>query len=409
MGNDVPAAEVGGRSGGGGQPAARVLVTGAAGQIGYALAPLVARGHLLGPSRRVVLHLFDIPRAAEALKGLAMELQDTALPLLEDVVVTTDLSEACEEVDVAVMLGGAPRKPGQVRRDMLAPNVAIYREQGAALARHASPNVKVLVVANPSNTNAWVLAQHAVGLPARNVTALTRLDHNRCLGILGKRLRSPGVEDAAVAGEPLNIRRVAVWGNHSPKQVPDVSHATVRGLPVHEVVRDVAWLDGDFVEEVQMRGEAIVNARKASSALSAAACACDHVRNWILGTPEGDWVSMAVVSDGSYGIPEGLVYSFPVTCAKGEWSIVQGLDLNKRTREMMRASVDELQEERETALEVLASVYTEAVPEWLHGEPERLHTEALEVLGLEQHQSLGSDGSKVATPPLQQQPEVLTA
>ena len=348
MGNDAGAA---GRGGG---ETVRVLVTGAAGQIRYALAPMVARGHLLGPRTRVVLHLLDVPQAAEALRGLVMELEDMALPLLADVMATTDLAEACAGVEVAVMLGGAPRRPGQVRRDMLAANVVIYREQGAALARHANPEVKVLVVANPANTNAWVLAQHAQGLPARNVSALTRLDHNRCLGILGKRMRG----GAGYTGAPLDIKRVAVWGNHSAKQVPDVHHATVGGgegrSPLRDAVGDDGgWLDGEFVEQVRMRGEAVIKARNASSALSAAASACDHVRSWLRGTPEGDWVSMAVPSDGSYGIPEGLVYSFPVTCDGGQWSIVQGLDLNKHTREMMQASVAELEEERETALAIL--------------------------------------------------------
>lgn len=321
----------------------RVLVTGAAGQIGYAICPMIARGVMLGPDQPVILHLLDIPPAATALEGVRMELIDAAFPLLAGVVATTDVEEACKGVDVAVMVGGFPRKAGMERKDVMAKNVAIYKAQAGALEAGAAPGCKVLVVANPANTNALVLRQHAPSIPAENITAMTRLDHNRALGQLSER---SGVHVA-------KVRNAIIWGNHSSTQVPDVNHATIDGKPAREVISDDAYLDGPFVETVQQRGAAIIKARSLSSALSAASSACDHIRDWVLGTPEGTFVSMGVVSDGSYGAPPGVVYSFPVTCKAGAWSIVQGLAVDEATAAKLAATGKELEEERDLALECL--------------------------------------------------------
>ncbi|CAH2046619.1 unnamed protein product, partial [Thlaspi arvense] len=311
----------------------RVLVTGAAGQIGYALVPMIARGIMLGADQPVILHMLDIPPAAEALNGVKMELIDAAFPLLKGVfelsnrlrffpvtgvVATTDAVEGCTGVNVAVMVGGFPRKEGMERKDVMSKNVSIYKSQAAALEKHAAPNCKVLVVANPANTNALILKEFAPSIPEKNITCLTRLDHNRALGQVSERLSVP-VSD---------VKNVIIWGNHSSTQYPDVNHATVKTSsgekPVRELVKNDEWLNGEFITTVQQRGAAIIKARKLSSALSAASSACDHIRDWVLGTPEGTFVSMGVYSDGSYNVPSGLIYSFPVTCRNGEWSIVQG-------------------------------------------------------------------------------------
>mmetsp|Transcript_32590 Transcript_32590/g.91274 ORF Transcript_32590/g.91274 Transcript_32590/m.91274 type:complete len:307 (+) Transcript_32590:236-1156(+) len=305
---------------------------------------MVARGAMLGPGRPVILHLLDIPPAAQALEGVRMELVDAAFPLLRGVVATTDLEAACQGVEVACMIGGFPRKKGMERKDVMGKNVAIYKSQASAIERHAAKGVKVVVVANPANTNAWVLAQNAPGLPREDITALTRLDHNRSLGQLAERAGCQSTE----------VKRCIIWGNHSSTQYPDVNHATLKGRPVREAVGDDTYLDGEFVKTVQQRGAAIIQARNASSALSAAASTCDHVRSWLRGTPKGDWVSMAVASDGSYGIKEGLVYSFPVTCQDGKWKIVQGLSIDERSRGLMDASAKELEEEQAMALECLS-------------------------------------------------------
>ncbi|CAL5069251.1 unnamed protein product [Urochloa decumbens] len=327
----------------------KVLVTGAAGQIGYAIVPMIARGLMLGPDQPVVLHMLDIPRMADALNGVRMELVDAALPLLRGVVTTSDEAEAFQGVNFAVLIGGWPRKEGMERKDLIAKNVAIYKSQAAALQQHAAPNCKVLVVANPANTNALVLKEFAPVVPAKNISCLTRLDHNRALGQIAEKL---GVHVG-------DVRNAVVWGNHSSTQFPDASHATARTehgeRPVAELVADEKWLSEEFVSVVQQRGAAVIKARKQSSSLSAASAACDHMRDWVLGTPKGTWVSMGVYSDGSYGVPDGIFYSFPVTCEKGEWSIVQGLQIDDFARSKMELSANELDEERSMAYEFVST------------------------------------------------------
>ncbi|KAA8527771.1 hypothetical protein F0562_035360 [Nyssa sinensis] len=299
----------------------RVLVTGAAGQIGYALVPMIARGVMLGPDQPVILHMLDIAPAAEALNGVKMELVDAAFPLLKGVVATTDVVEACTGVSIAVMVGGFPRKEGMERKDVMTKNVSIYKSQASALEEHAAANCKVLVVANPANTNALILKEFAPSIPEKNISCLTRLDHNRALGQISERLNVQ-----TPAGEK----------------------------PVRELVADDEWLKGEFITTVQQRGAAIIKARKFSSALSAASAACDHIRDWVLGTPEGTWVSMGVYSDGSYSVPAGLIYSFPVTCQKGEWTIVQGLSIDEFSRKKLDATAAELSEEKALAYSCLS-------------------------------------------------------
>ncbi|KAH6778043.1 Lactate/malate dehydrogenase family protein [Perilla frutescens var. frutescens] len=325
-----------------------VLVTGAAGQIGYALVPMVARGAMLGLNQPVILHMLDIPPAAEALNGVKMELVDAAFPLLKGVVATTDVSEACTGVNIAVMVGGFPRKEGMERKDVMSKNVSIYKSQASALEKHAAPNCKVLVVANPANTNALILKEFAPSIPERNITCLTRLDHNRALGQISERLN-------VHVGD---VKNVIIWGNHSSTQYPDVNHASVKtssgDKPVRELVGNDEWLKGEFITTVQQRGAAIIKARKLSSALSAASSACDHIRDWVLGTPEGSWVSMGVYSDGSYNVPAGLIYSFPITCKNGEWSIVKGLSIDDFSRKKLDLTAQELSEEKSLAYSCLS-------------------------------------------------------
>lgn len=304
---------------------------------------MVARGAALGADQPVILHLLDIAPAEESLKGVRMELIDAALPLLVDVVTTTDPEVAFKDVDVAILVGGFPRKEGMERKDVMSKNVSIYQAQAAALEKHGSKTAKVLVVANPANTNALILSENAPSIPRENITALTRLDHNRALGQLAERA---GVHCG-------KVRNAIIWGNHSSTQYPDVNHATIDGKPAREVVADDAYLNDQFVKDVQQRGAAIIKARKLSSALSAASSACDHIRDWVCGTPEGTWVSMGVVSDGSYGAPKDVVYSFPVTCKDGKWSIVQGLSIDERSRKLMDATGEELVDEKKLALECL--------------------------------------------------------
>ncbi|KAL1806419.1 hypothetical protein DCAR_0832222 [Daucus carota subsp. sativus] len=323
---------------------ARVLVTGAAGQIGYALVPMIARGVMLGLDQPVILHMLDIPPAAEALNGVKMELVDAAFPLLKGVVATTDVVEACTGVNYAVMVGGFPRKEGMERKDVMTKNVSIYKSQASALEKHAAANCKVLVVANPANTNALILKEFAPSIPEKNITCLTRLDHNRALGQISERLNV----------QVSDVKNAIIWGNHSSTQYPDVNHATVGGKPVRELVADDEWLNGEFIKTVQQRGAAIIKARKLSSALSAASSACDHIRDWVLGTPEGTWVSMGVYSDGSYNVPAGLIYSFPVTCANGEWKIVQGLSIDEFSRKKLDLTAEELSEEKALAYSCLS-------------------------------------------------------
>lgn len=326
----------------------RVLVTGAAGQIGYALVPMIARGVMLGPDQPVILHMLDIPPAAEALNGVKMELVDAAFPLLKGVVATTDVVEACTGVSVAVMVGGFPRKEGMERKDVMSKNVSIYKAQASALEKHAATNCKVLVVANPANTNALILKEFAPSIPEKNITCLTRLDHNRALGQVSEILNV----------QVSDVKNVIIWGNHSSTQYPDVNHASVKTLAGEKAVRtlvsDDEWLNTGFITTVQQRGAAIIKARKFSSALSAASSACDHIRDWVLGTSEGTWVSMGVYSDGSYNVPAGLIYSFPVTCKNGEWSIVQGLSIDEFSRKKLDLTAQELSEEKALAYSCLS-------------------------------------------------------
>lgn len=304
---------------------------------------MIARGAALGPDQPVILHLLDIAPAAQALEGVRMELVDAALPLLSGVVATTDPEVAFKDIDVAILVGGFPRKAGMERKDVMAKNVAIYKAQASALERLASRDVRVVVVANPANTNALILKENAPSIPAENITALTRLDHNRALGQLSERTGT----------HITKVKNTIIWGNHSSTQYPDVNHATIDGTPAREVVKDDEWLDGEFVQVVQQRGAAIIKARGLSSALSAGSSACDHIRDWVLGTPEGTWVSMGVFSDGSYNSPTGVMYSFPVTCKDGKWEIVQGLDIDARSAEKMKITGEELVEEKELAMECL--------------------------------------------------------
>ncbi|KAI6706530.1 hypothetical protein NL676_009492 [Syzygium grande] len=318
----------------------KVLVTGAAGKIGYALLPMIARGVMLGPDQPVIIHMLDIKEAAEDLNGVKMELIDGAFPLLRGVMATTDVVEACRDVNIAVMLGGMPRKEGMERKDVMSRNVSIYKAQASALEQHAADDCKVLVVANPANTNALVLKEFAPSIPEKNITCLTRLDHNRALGQIAEKLKV----------RVSDVKNVIIWGNHSSTQYPDVNHATVATSSGERSVRDVIandkWLNTEFITTVQQRGAAIIKARKLSSALSAASAACDHIHDWVLGTQKGAWVSMGVCSDGSYGIQPGLIYSFPVTCENGEWSIVRELKIDEFSRAKMDATANELIEEK---------------------------------------------------------------
>eukprot|EP00803_Ostreobium_quekettii_P007204 evm.model.scf_2134EXC.2 EVM.evm.TU.scf_2134EXC.2 scf_2134EXC:4774-9585(-) len=323
----------------------RVLITGAAGQIGYALAPMVARGVMLGADVPVVLHLLDQPSAEEALKGLEMELIDSAYPLLQGIVTTTELTKAFTDVDIVIMVAGFPRKTGMERKDVMAKNVSIYKEQAPILEKLASKDVKVVVVANPANTNALILKENAPSIPPENITCLTQLDHNRALGQVAEHIPCHVSE----------VKNVIIWGNHSSTQFPDVNHGTVMGAPIREVVENDDYWDKQFITNVRNRGAAIIKARNFSSALSAASAICDHVSVWIHGTPRGEWVSMGVISDGSYGVPEGLMYSFPVTCSRGRWNIVQGLEIDNFSQGKMKETADELVNERAMAMECLAS------------------------------------------------------
>jgi len=321
----------------------RVALTGAAGQIGYALAPMICAGAATGRDRTIDLRLLDVPFAAKALEGVRMELEDAAFELVERVTAHVDPESAFEEADVVIMVGGFPRKAGMERKDVLGKNVAIYREQARALASKAKRDVKIVVVANPANTNAKILHAFAPEIPKSNVTCMTRLDHNRALAKLGGK-----------SGKPTRaVKNAIIWGNHSSTQYPDVNHATIDGEPARKVIGDDAYLDGEFVDAVRRRGAEIIEARQLSSALSAASSVCDHMYDWLNGTKEGEWTSMGVISDGSYGIPEGLVYSFPVTCTGGKWQIVQGLSIDERSRKLMDETAKELTEEYELAEQCL--------------------------------------------------------
>jgi malate dehydrogenase len=313
-----------------------VAITGAAGQIGYALIFRVASGALLGPDTRVNLHLLEITPALQALQGVVMELNDCALPTLNRVVATDDAMVAFRDCHIALLVGARPRGPGMERKDLLLANAQIFSAQGKALNEVADRKVRVLVVGNPANTNALIARANARDLNPRNFTAMTRLDHNRALWQLAEKT-------GAHVGE---IRRMTIWGNHSSTQYPDLRHAEVAGKPAKSLVSQ-QWIEESFIPVVQQRGAAVIKARGASSAASAASAAIDHVRSWLNGTSEGDWVSMSVPADGSYGIPEGVIYSYPVTIANGEYRIVPGLAVDEFSRKRMDATLAELREERE--------------------------------------------------------------
>jgi NAD-dependent malate dehydrogenase len=323
--------------------AKRILVTGAAGQIGYVLVTAVARGDLLGPDQPVILHMLDIAPMQKQLDGTVMELEDCAFPLLKGVVATTDLKTAFENIDICIMVGAFPRRPGMERKDLLEKNCGIFKEQGRALSDYAKKDVKVLVVGNPANTNCLIALKSAPGLGPQNFSALTRLDHNRAKSLLARRA------NAAVQ----SVKNVVIWGNHSSTQYPDVSHGTINGQAVTQAVNDQGWLQGEFISTVQQRGAAIINARGASSAVSAANAIIDHLRDWIFGTAANEFVSMAVMSDGSYEIPEGVIYSFPVRCKDGKYEIVQGLSVDEFSRKKMTDTYNELKEEKDVAFTIL--------------------------------------------------------
>jgi len=314
----------------------RVTVTGAAGQIGYAILFRIASGAVFGPSTPVALQLLEVTPALGALEGVRMELDDCAFPLLTDVVCTDKADVAFGDADAAFLVGAMPRKDGMERSDLLSANGGIFKPQGQAIAANAKKNIKVLVVGNPANTNALIAMSNAKSIDPRQFTAMTRLDHNRAVSQLAQRV-----------GKPVtSIKKMTIWGNHSTTQYPDLFHCEVDGANAAQLVNDQAWLDGEFIPTVAKRGAAIIKARGSSSAASAANAAIDHMRDWAQGTAAGDWVSMAVPSDGSYGVPEGLISSFPCVCKNGEYSIVQGLDIDAYSRGKIDASVAELEEER---------------------------------------------------------------
>ena len=317
----------------------RVAVTGAAGQIGYSLLFRIASGEMLGKDQLVFLQLLEIPdeKAQKALKGVMMEVDDCAFPLLAGMSAHSDAMSGFKDADIALLVGARPRGPGMERKDLLEANGAIFTVQGKALDAVAARNVKVLVVGNPANTNSLIAQQSAPSLPAKNFTAMMRLDHNRALSQI-----------AAKIGKPVaSIKKVTIWGNHSATQYPDLFNAEVDGQKVWPMINDQAWLETNFIPTVQKRGTAIIEARGLSSAASAANAAIEHIRDWVLGTPTGDWVTMGIPSDGSYGIPEGVMFGYPVTCANGEYKIVQGLELSEFSKTRAAATHKELLEERD--------------------------------------------------------------
>jgi malate dehydrogenase len=316
----------------------RVAVTGAAGQIGYSLLFRIASGEMLGKDQPVILQLLEIPdeKAQKALKGVMMELDDCAFPLLQSMVAASDAKVAFKDADVALLVGARPRGPGMERKDLLEANGAIFVPQGKALNEVASREVRVLVVGNPANTNALIAMRNAPSLKPQQFTAMMRLDHNRAM-----------TQVAQKTGKPVTaVRNMTIWGNHSATQYPDLFNAKVDGKPAAELINDQAWVESHFIPTVQKRGAAIIDARGLSSAASAANAAIDHIRDWVQGTPQGDWVSMGIPSDGSYGIPEGLLFGFPVTCAGGKYEVVKGLQLNDFARGKIAATQKELVEER---------------------------------------------------------------
>jgi malate dehydrogenase len=322
----------------------RVAVTGAAGQISYSLLFRIAAGEMLGKDQPVILQMLEITPALNALKGVAMELDDCAFPLLAGMVTTDDANVAFKDADYALLVGARPRGPGMERKDLLEANAAIFSVQGKAINDHASRDIKVLVVGNPANTNALIAQRNAPDINPRQFTAMTRLDHNRALTQLAQK-----------TGKSINdVNKLTIWGNHSSTQYPDIHQTEVDGANAMGLIEQ-DWYENDFIPTVQQRGAAIIEARGASSAASAANAAIFHMRDWALGTEEGDWVSMGVFSDGSYGIEEGLIYSFPCVCKGGDWEIVQGVDINEFSREKMTATETELKEERDAVKDLLPS------------------------------------------------------
>ncbi|WP_267443161.1 malate dehydrogenase [Psychrobacter sp. 28M-43] len=321
----------------------RVAVTGAAGNISYAMLFRIASGEMLGKDQPIILQLLEITPALDALKGVVMELEDCAFPLLAGIVQTDDANVAFKDIDYALLVGARPRGPGMERKDLLEANAAIFSAQGKALNEVASRDVKVLVVGNPANTNALIAQRNAPDLDPRNFTAMTRLDHNRAMAQLA------GKTDSTVN----DVKKMIIWGNHSSTQYPDLTACTVNGKPALDLV-DREWYEATYIPEVQQRGAAIIKARGASSAASAANAAIAHMRTWALGTDENDWVSMGVYSNGEYGIAEGLIYSFPCTCTNGDWSIVDGVDVSSDfSKEKMAATEQELSEERDAVAHLL--------------------------------------------------------
>ena len=314
-----------------------VTVTGAAGQIGYALLFRAASGQLLGPDVPVRLRLLEIAPALQAAEGTAMELDDCAFPLLQGIDITDDANVAFDGANVALLVGARPRTKGMERADLLEANGGIFKPQGQAINDHAADDVKVLVVGNPANTNCLIAMSHAPDVPSERFTSMMRLDHNRAKAQLAKK----------VGAHARDVHRMTVWGNHSTTQYPDISHALVGDRPATELETGRSWIEDEFIPTVAKRGAAIIEARGASSAKSAASAAIDHVHDWVGGTPEGDWVSMGIPSDGSYGIDQGIICGFPCTCSGGEWQIVQGLEIDDFSRERIDASVDELKSERD--------------------------------------------------------------
>ena len=315
----------------------RITVTGAAGQIGYGILFRIASGQMLGPDTPVILQLLEVTPALGALSGVKMELDDCAYAPLVDVITTDDANVAFGDTDIALLIGAMPRKDGMERADLLTANGGIFKPQGIAISKNAKKNVKVLVVGNPANTNSLIAMSNASGIDPKQFTAMTRLDHNRAVAQLAQRL-----------GKPVtSVKKMTIWGNHSASQYPDLYNCEVDGKNAATLVNDEAWMRDTFIPTVAKRGAAIIKARGLSSAASAGTAAMDHVRNWVQGTPVGDWVSMSVPSDGSYGVPAGLISSFPCTCANGEYSIVQGLTINDFSRKMIDASVAELIDERD--------------------------------------------------------------
>ena len=315
----------------------RIAITGAAGQIGYSLLFRIASGAMLGPDTPVILQLLEVTPALGALSGVKMELDDCAFGPLVDVVCTDDANVAFGDADIAMLVGAMPRKDGMERSDLLSANGGIFKPQGQAISANAKKNVKVLVVGNPANTNSLIAMNNAPNIDPRQFTAMTRLDHNRAVSQLAQKLGRP----------TTSVKKMTIWGNHSTTQYPDLFHAEVDGKNAAQLINDQQWLEDTYIPTVAKRGAAVIKARGSSSAASAANAALEHIRSWVQGTPEGDWVSIAVPSDGSYGVPEGLISSFPCTCVNGDYTIVQGLDIDGFSRARIDASVAELTEERD--------------------------------------------------------------